>query len=145
MAPSKELFNNFVTACVKNYSPDPNSSINKSLLGFRGRCIFKQYIPNKPSKYGIKIFALIGSQSLYSIKPIVYTEREIHSSQKNTNLSVPTKVVLDIVDCISRKNRNITINNYYTFLPLANELQKQGLILVRTITKNKRCIPQLFT
>ena len=72
LAPSKELFNNFVTACVENYSPDPNCSINESFMGFRGRYIFKQYIPNKPSKNGIKVFALTDSQSSYFLNSIIY-------------------------------------------------------------------------
>ena len=132
LASIKERFDKFVIACVENFSPAPNCTVYESLLGFRSRWSFKQYIPNKPSKYGIKVFVLADSQSSYSYSliSIVYTGKEAHSSQRNTNILVPTKVVLDLVDCISRTNRNITTNNYYTSIPLAKELQKLGLTLV---------------
>ncbi|GBP30200.1 hypothetical protein EVAR_94508_1 [Eumeta japonica] len=31
-------------------------TLDEQLLAFRGRCAFRQYIPNKPAKYGIKVF-----------------------------------------------------------------------------------------
>ena len=36
------------------------------LPGFRGKCGFRQYIPPRPSKYGIKIFAMINSKAFYT-------------------------------------------------------------------------------
>ena len=54
---------------------------------------FKQYIPNKLTKYGIKIFVLADNQSSYSLKSILYTGKEAHFHHKNINLPLPTKVI----------------------------------------------------
>jgi hypothetical protein len=35
------------------------------LEGYRWRCSFRQYIPSKPVQYGIKVFVLVDSHSLY--------------------------------------------------------------------------------
>lgn len=39
------------------YNPGPNVTIDEQLIPFRGQCPFRQYIPSKPAKYGIKIWA----------------------------------------------------------------------------------------
>ena len=41
----------------KFYNPGTNVTVEQ-LVGFRGRCPFKQYIPSKPAKYGIKIWTV---------------------------------------------------------------------------------------
>ena len=55
LAPIRDLFETFVQNCLSNYSPSELVTIDEMLVAFRDRCPFKQYIPNKPAKYGIKI------------------------------------------------------------------------------------------
>ena len=40
----------------KYYMPGESITVDEQFVGFRGRCPFKQYIPSKPDKYGMKIF-----------------------------------------------------------------------------------------
>lgn len=40
------------------YNPSPKVIVDERLVALRGRCPFKQYMPSKPSKYGIKIWAM---------------------------------------------------------------------------------------
>ncbi|GBP22160.1 hypothetical protein EVAR_10670_1 [Eumeta japonica] len=40
-------------------------AIDEKLEEFRGRCSFRQYIPSKPNKYGIKIYALTDAKMFY--------------------------------------------------------------------------------
>ena len=40
--------------CLKNYSPHREFSIDEAMVKFRGRLGFRQYMPAKPTKYGIK-------------------------------------------------------------------------------------------
>ena len=54
------------------------------------------------------------------------------------------QAVLDLITIISGTNRNITTDNYYTSIPLANELKSRQLTLVGIMKKNKRCIPPSF-
>uniref|UniRef100_A0A1B6LU83 PiggyBac transposable element-derived protein domain-containing protein n=1 Tax=Graphocephala atropunctata TaxID=36148 RepID=A0A1B6LU83_9HEMI len=63
LAPVRELFDGFVQCCIKSYKPGNNCTIDEMLEGFFGRCPFKQYIPSKPNKYGIKIFSLVDSKT----------------------------------------------------------------------------------
>lgn len=43
---------------IHMFTPGANISIDEGLHLWKGRLIFKQYIPNKPAKYGIKMYKL---------------------------------------------------------------------------------------
>lgn len=42
------------TACRDNYNPDQRLSIDEGMIGFKGIIHFRQYMPAKPTKWGIK-------------------------------------------------------------------------------------------
>ncbi|XP_067122083.1 piggyBac transposable element-derived protein 4-like [Centruroides vittatus] len=56
----------FTNNCIKNYNVSEYCTVDEKLEGFRGRCGFRQYIPSKPNKYGIKIFLLVDSKTFYT-------------------------------------------------------------------------------
>jgi hypothetical protein len=60
------LFAAFVENCKKYYSLGENVTFDEKLEAFRGRCGSKQYIPSKPNKYGIKIYALVDVNVLHT-------------------------------------------------------------------------------
>ena len=86
------------------------------------------------------MYVLANSQAFYSVSSKIYAGVGTHTP----GLPVPTRAVLDLITPISGTNRNITANNYYTFISLANELKSSQLTLVGTMKKNKRCIPSSF-
>ena len=46
--------------------------VDETLYGFRGRCSFRQYIPSKPDKYGLKYWNLVDNASLYVLNTDIY-------------------------------------------------------------------------
>jgi len=58
LAAIRFILDEFVKNCKSTYSLSEFFTIDEMLVPFRGRCSFIQYVPNKPAKYGIKIFAL---------------------------------------------------------------------------------------
>lgn len=46
----------------KAYEPSQNLSINKGMIAFKGRLSIRQYMPAKPTKYGIKVWMTANSQ-----------------------------------------------------------------------------------
>lgn len=49
LAPVREIVDNFNQKCKIHYSVGEFVTLDEMLLGFRGRCSFKMYIPNKPT------------------------------------------------------------------------------------------------
>lgn len=53
--------------------PDRDVCVDEQLVPFKGRCGFKQYVPKKPAKYGLKVWALCDVKMSYAWKVQVYT------------------------------------------------------------------------
>lgn len=76
LASIRSLFCTFVENCKKAYTVGVNTTVDEKLEAFRGRCSFKQYIPSKPYKYGIKMFALVDSATSYGSNLEVYAGKQ---------------------------------------------------------------------
>ncbi|KAB0804247.1 hypothetical protein PPYR_01217 [Photinus pyralis] len=124
LAPIRDLFEEFVENCKGNYSLSHSVTIDEKLEAFRGRCSFRQYIPSKPSKYGIKIFALCDARMYYTANLEVYvgTQPEGPYSTNNSALSVVERLCKPI----RGTGRNLTMDNWFTSLELAESLLKQN-------------------
>ncbi|XP_066260434.1 piggyBac transposable element-derived protein 4-like [Euwallacea similis] len=89
----------------KLYNPSENVTVNEQLVAFRGRCPFRQYMPSKPAKYGIKFWVLCDSATSYvwSIQP--YTGKEIGSiPERNQGMRVVLDLIVGLKGTI-RKNK----------------------------------------
>ena len=57
LAPIRDIWELWEEILSKFYKPGTNVAVDEQLVGFRGRCPFKQYISSKPqstgSKYGL--------------------------------------------------------------------------------------------
>ena len=53
--PILDLLQNSFQSCLH---PHQKPVIDKSLISFKGRLVFKQYIPTKRHRFGIKLFVL---------------------------------------------------------------------------------------
>ena len=57
----------------KTYHPGREVSIDESMIGFKGRLSFIQYMPKKPTKWGMKAFVLADSKTGYTYNWRLYT------------------------------------------------------------------------
>lgn len=97
------------------------------------------YIPNKPAKYGIKIVMICDVATKYVLDAIPYLGKSTNTGGKPLALYI----VEELVSTINGSNRNITMDNWFTSVELANHfLQSHGCTILGTIRKNKRQIPQ---
>nr|XP_022900753.1 piggyBac transposable element-derived protein 4-like [Onthophagus taurus] len=142
LAPIRGIFEEFVKNCKKSYSLSENITIDEKLEAFRGRCQFRQYIPSKPSKYGIKIFALVDSKLFYTYNMEIYAGQQPDGPYKLSNK--PVDVVKRLVVPIHNSGRNVTIDNWFTSYDLVDYLTQKRLSIVGTLKKNKPQIPFEF-
>lgn len=110
--------------------------IDETLVPFKGRLKFKQYISNKRHKFGIKLFKLC-QEGGYTYNFKVYCGKE---SDKNS--SVPSKVVISLMDGLLNEGRTLCTDNYYTSVSLAHELLKKKTHLIGTLRSNRKLNPK---
>ncbi|XP_025759050.1 piggyBac transposable element-derived protein 4-like [Oreochromis niloticus] len=70
------------------FSPDRDICIDEQLVPYRGRCNFKQYIPSKPAKYGLKIWAVCDVKTSYAWRLQVYTGKAGDRAEVNQGMRV---------------------------------------------------------
>ncbi|KAK9679981.1 Transposase IS4 [Popillia japonica] len=75
LAPVRDLFDHFNENLKKCYSHSDYVTIDEKLEAFRGKRGFRQYIPSKPNKYGVKIFAISDAKMFYISHLEVYVEQ----------------------------------------------------------------------
>ncbi|XP_071022882.1 piggyBac transposable element-derived protein 3-like [Oncorhynchus clarkii lewisi] len=118
------------------YNPGPDVTVDEQLVPFRGRCPFRQYIPSKPAKYGIKSWVACDAKSSYAWKMQVYTGKAAGGGpEKNQGM----RVVLDLTTGLS--GRNVTCDNFFTSYDLGQRLLERNLTMVGTVRKNKAELP----
>ena len=123
----------------KQYRPHNNITLDEQLFLFRGRVSFRQYIPSKPEKYGIKIFWACDSETSYPLNGIIYLGRQ---PDQKTGKNLGENIVMKLMEPFKNSGRNITTDNFFTSLRLANVLKASNLSLVGTVRKNKLFIPK---
>ena len=112
LAAIRRIFESFVDNCKKNYCIGELMTIDETLVPFRGRCGFIQYIPNKPAKYGIKLFALCDAKMFYTANLEIYCGKQPDGPYSVSNK--PADIVKRLVEPSKGKNRNLTTDNWYT-------------------------------
>ncbi|XP_050307489.1 piggyBac transposable element-derived protein 4-like [Anthonomus grandis grandis] len=119
-----------------SYMPEKDICIDESNVPFRGRIYFRQYIPNKRHRYGIKLFKLCVSGG-YTWDFKVYTGRE-----KSSEFAVSEKVVMELMEGLLDSGRTLYTDNWYTSVSLAKRLIDRKTHLVGTIRANRKGNPQ---
>lgn len=141
LAPIKEIWDLFLDNCKDCYQPGPYLTIGEQQVGFRGRCGFKMHFPSKPHKYGIKIIVMCDNRTKYMVNAIVYTGK----GSIPPEIPAPEFFVKSLTESVQRTSRNITVDKWFTSIPLAESLFDQGLTLTGTINKNNRELPSELT
>jgi len=142
LAPIRNILDIFVKNCQQCYNTSEFTTIDEMLHPFRGRCSFIRYMPNKPAKYGVKIFAICDAMTFYCSSLEIYCGKQPPGSYDVRN--TPTDIVKRLVSPIENSNKNVTTDNLYTNIPLLHYLLEKKTTLLGTVKKNKREIPPEF-
>jgi hypothetical protein len=126
----RELFDYFCTACRSHYLPGENIALDEAIKKFKGRCVFKQYIKNKPGRWGIKIYCVACSDSAYLCNAEFYVGKAPQSPDLETgeDKSLLQQLAVRLLLPFSGHNRVVHIDNYYTSIPLVLELQNINIL-----------------
>ena len=65
------------------YVPHKQVSVDKAMIPFKGRLSFKQYMKDKPTKWGIKVFTLCDATNGYVCRLQIYTGKNLESNNTN--------------------------------------------------------------
>lgn len=118
------------------YNPSDCVTVDEQLLGFHGRCPFRQYMPKKPEKYGIKFWLLVWLTTCYVWKFEPYMGKPVGANAPEKQQD--KKVVLDLIGGL--QGHIVTMDSFFTSYELGQKLLGKSLTMVGTLRKNKRSI-----
>ena len=106
---------------------EENHSIDEQIIPTKSRTSLKQYLPNKPNKWGIKVWARCGvSDILYDFEVPVYTGKS-NKAQENPELLMGGNVVCRLTQSLPKNvNHKVFFDNFFSSVALMNHLKKDG-------------------
>ena len=120
-----------------SYTPEPHMTVDEQLVCFRGRCLFRQYIPSKPGKYGIKVWAICKANTSYAWKMQMYTGKDPAIGRE---VNQGARVVKDLVKEIENSGGMLLAIIFLIACHLHVTCFKRSLLLLEPFEEtNKNC------
>ena len=139
----------FLVDCFKTvYIPSENISINEKLLLYKGRLLFKQYVPSKRAGFGIKLFSLC-EDSGYLWNSFLYlgktTIMKINTSQKGELANQALLLFTSLLSDLLGLGYKLFVDNWYTSEALFDYLYENKTCAVETARKIRLKLPKPVT
>ena len=128
------------------YTPSSHISIDEELVAWKGRLSFRQFIPSKRARFGIKVFALCeDSGYLYNFVVYVGKDNMTFDAAAVRNLGASGAVVAHLMQPLNNKGYKLFIDNWYSSIPLALHLSQNGTGVCGTVRRNRVGLPKQLT
>jgi hypothetical protein len=132
------LINYFNQRMEEVYYPAQNLAIDESMVLFRGRLVFRQYLKGKKHPYGIKLYILTDEYGVV-MKTIVYAGS---SDTLVGGVNHCEKVVLNLLSNYINKGYSIYMDNFYNSIILAQKLLTLKTYCTGTLRVNRKNNPK---
>ncbi|KAG8237902.1 hypothetical protein J437_LFUL017698 [Ladona fulva] len=123
----------------KLLSPMRDVSVDESLMLYKGRLGWKQYIPQKRARFGIKSFMLCETQSGYIWS--IITGKGTKFLEEYEHLPVSSQVVLSLMKPLLGRGYCVVMDNYYSSPQLADILVANKTDTYGTVRINRKEMP----
>ena len=110
----KPLLDILLPTFQRLYRPSQNLSIDETIVGFRGRFCSIQYMPQKPTRWGIKAFLLADAANGYLLNCLVYTGAQTleFADHLYQTLPQPAQVAMHLIDQYLGKGYHLFTDRY---------------------------------
>ena len=134
MSVTQIMTKSFVNLLNTNFSSQ--ISIDESLIPFKGRLSFRQFIPSKRAHFGIKCWVLADASNSYVSRFTVHTGREANAQP------LSTCVVQNLVVGHENLNHQLFVDNFYTSPALFKWLLERKIYACGTVRKGRAGFPR---
>src|SRR6201990_2964934 len=117
----RNIWNIFINNCRKMYIPYEAVTVDEQLLAFKGKCPFRMYIPNKPAKYGIKLIFCNDNKSKNLVRVLPCLGKKGTKSE-DPKIGLGHHFTKYLTKPYHHSNRNVTTDNWFTFVDLVQDL-----------------------
>ncbi|XP_062375621.1 piggyBac transposable element-derived protein 4-like [Sardina pilchardus] len=130
----KPMYEQLRQTCKASYHPQQNIAVDERMVKSKARTGLKQYMKNKRSKWGFKLFVLADSSNGYTWDFTVFEGKNHH--QTGNGLGYDT--VMDLVTpTVLGTGYKLYVDNFYTSPTLFLDLLEKRIRACGTIRSNK--------
>ena len=146
IAKFQEIFEYVEEKFSELYIPEKDICIDESLMLWKGRLSWKQFIRTKRSRFGIKSFSFCESSSGYIWSSCLYTGKELTDKLKSIYDSsyhyVATHIVLYLMKHLLGKGYCLYLDNWYNSIELAKCLIANKTDCIGTLRSSRKGLPK---
>ena len=139
----KPLLDLLINKFQASYDVGHCVSVDETMVGFRGRFAAKQYMPKKPTKWGIKAFTMADSCTGYMCNILMYMGKETLECANTAflHLPQPARVVMELMRPYLGQGHHLYTDRYYTSVQLAQALYMHQTAFTGVSNKNRTELP----
>lgn len=131
--------------CRENYVPGQKIAIDESTIGFKGRVVFKMYNPQKPTKWGLRVYVLADCATGYVSVLLPYYGTATTQQLIRPELPFTSRIVLQLcstlLETTNGSGYHLYTDRFYTGYDLAQELLSLKIHTTGTVMSNRRGLP----
>ena len=129
----------FKSKCQSLYQPTQNISIDERMVKSKHRSGIRQYIKNKPTKFGIKLWVLADSCNGYTCDFDIYAGK--NGGQVIGPNGLGYDAVMRLINPLLNQGYHLFFDNFYTSVLLIKDLFGLGTPACGTTCENRRGFP----
>lgn len=128
---------------LKYYYPRCELAVDEMMIGTRCRISFLQYLPLKPTKWGVKVWVNSESKTGYVVRFDIYTGKQDSTvSEESDDRSATHKVVMNLMKDLTGKWHKVFMDNFYSAPALFLDLLENSTYACGTVRQTRKHFPE---
>ncbi|XP_049900252.1 piggyBac transposable element-derived protein 4-like [Epinephelus moara] len=135
----RPLYDDILSACQAYYHPRRELAVDERMVATKAKTGMTQYMKDKPTKWGIKLFVLAESSSGYTINFSIYTGKAVTVSEHGLSYDVVMKLIQP--SCLGT-GYHVYMDNFYTSPKLFMDLASMKFGACGTYRESRKGCPR---
>ena len=137
----RSIINMIKDRCCRVYSPGKCLSMDESLVLFKGRLSFKQYISSKRARLGIKLYQLCTSNGIPLDFLVYHGNLSLILKIMEDGSLITERIHVTLMQRYLHRGHHLFIDNYCTSISLATYFLQNGTHTTGTIRDTRKHFP----